>query len=74
MSKKSQHVVPRGDGWSVRSSGAIRASGTFSTQREAIDVARERAKKGGAVLYIHGSDGRIRERSTYERDAQPPRG
>jgi hypothetical protein len=73
MSKKGQHVVPRGDGWSVRSSGATRASGTFSTQREAIDVARERAKKGGTELYIHGSDGRIRERNTYGRDPNPPK-
>jgi Uncharacterized protein conserved in bacteria (DUF2188) len=74
MTKNGQHVVPRGDGWSVRSTGSSRVSGTFSTQREAIDVARERARKGGTELYIHGIDGRIREKNTFGRAPQPAKG
>ncbi len=74
MSPKGQHVVPNGGRWSVRSSGASRVSGTFDTQREAIDVARERARRQGTELYIHGRDGRIRERDSFGRDPHPPKG
>lgn len=74
MAKKGQHVVPANGSWSVRSAGASRASGTFSTQKEAVDAARDIARKQGSELYIHGKDGRIRERSTYGKDPFPPKG
>jgi uncharacterized protein DUF2188 len=62
MAKKSQHVVPSGGKWKVRTAGASRASGTFETQQEAINRAREKARRDGTELYIHGRDGRIRDR------------
>jgi uncharacterized protein YdaT len=74
MSQKGQHVVPNGAKWSVRRAGAERASGVFSTQKEAIDKARELAKHQGTELYIHGRDGRIRERSSFGKDPFPPKG
>lgn len=74
MSKKGQHVVPSGGKWSVRTAGSARASGTFDTQKEAIESAREKARKQGTELYVHGRDGRIRERSSYARDPFPPKG
>jgi hypothetical protein len=74
MSKKGQHVVPSGGKWSVRSAGANRASGTFETQKEAIDSARKKARREGSELYIHGRDGRIRDRSSFGRDPFPPKG
>jgi hypothetical protein len=74
MSKKGQHVVPSGGKWSVVSAGAKRASGTFATQQEAIETARATAQRQGAELYIHGRDGRIRERNSFGRDPHPPKG
>lgn len=74
MTKKGQHVVPSRGRWSVRSSGANRASGTFETQQEAVEDARERARREGTELYIHGRDGRIRERNSFGRDPHPPKG
>lgn len=74
MSKKGQHVVPSGDKWSVRKTGALRASGTFGTQQEAIEKARDLARTQGTELYIHGRDGRIRERNSYGKDPYPPKG
>lgn len=74
MSSKGQHVVPRGNGWAVQRSGAERASGIFTTQQEAIERAREIARRNGAELYIHGTDGRIRERSSFGKDPLPPKG
>jgi hypothetical protein len=73
MPKKAQHVVPSGEKWSVRAAGAKRASGTFETQREAIETAREKARREGTELYIHGRDGRIRERSSFEPDRDSPK-
>jgi hypothetical protein len=75
MSKQGQHVVPSGGKkWSVRRAGSSRASGTYSTQREAVEKARERARNQQTELYIHGRDGRIRERNSYGRDPVPPKG
>lgn len=74
MSKKGQHVVPNGNKWSVRRGGASRVTGTFDTQSEAIRRARDLARTQGTELYIHGRDGRIRERNSYGHDPYPPKG
>lgn len=74
MASKGQHVVPRDGKWSVRKAGAERATRTFETQREAISEARKIAKNQGTELYIHGRDGRIRERDSYGKDPFPPKG
>lgn len=74
MSGKAQHVVPSGNKWSVRKAGASRASKTFETQREAIADGKTKAKKQGTELFIHGRDGRIRERESYGKDPFPPKG
>jgi len=74
MSRKGQHVVPNDGKWSVRKSGASRATETFETQGEAIQRARDIARNQGSELYIHGRDGRIRERNTYGKDPFPPKG
>lgn len=74
MARSGQHVVPSGGKWSVRRAGAKRASGTFETQKEAIDSARDKARRQGTELYVHGRDGRIRERSSFGRDPYPPKG
>jgi len=71
MSKNSQHVIPGTNGWSVRKTGAAKASSTHATQAEAISVATRIARNQRAELYIHGSDGRIRERNSYADGARP---
>ena len=65
MSRKAQHVVPRDGKWAVRKTGADRVTRRFDTQREAIEAARELARKQKTELYIHGKDGRIRERDSF---------
>jgi len=74
MSKLGQHVVPNGSKWVVRRAGASRATATYSTQKEAVDVARKIAKNQKTELYIHGKDGRIRKRDSYGNDPYPPKG
>ena len=74
MSKKGQHVVPNSGKWSVKSAGASRASSTHKTQANAIKAAIKIAKNQGTELYVHGRDGRIRERNSYGNDPHPPKG
>lgn len=75
MATKGHHVVTNlNGGWSVIRSGAERASKTFSTQQDAVGYARDAARKSQGELYVHGRDGRIRERNSYGRDPFPPKG
>ena len=74
MTAKSQHVVPRGGKWAVRKAGAERVTRRFDTQQEAIKAARGLARNQGGEVFIHGRDGRIRERDSYGNDPFPPRG
>lgn len=74
MATKGLHVTPSGGKWAVRSAGSSRASRVVSTQREAIAIAKERAQREGTEMYIHGRDGRIRERNSYGKDPHPPKG
>lgn len=68
MAAKGQHVVPSGGKWSIREAGSSRASRTFSTQDEAIEAAKKIAKSEGTELYIHGTNGRVRDRRSYGSD------
>jgi hypothetical protein len=67
------HVVPRGEDWIVRKEGNSRIISTHSTQREALDVARNVARSGKGELIIHGRDGRILDRKSYNPDPVPPK-
>lgn len=75
MSKsKNQHVVKHQDGWAVKGAGNDRANKVTDTQKEAIQVAREIAKNQQSELFIHGKNGRIRERDSFGNDPFPPKG
>lgn len=75
MAKKpGRHVVPNpGGGWDEKREGASRASRHFDTQKDAIEAARETARREKTELSIHGKDGRIREKDSYGNDPNPPK-
>ena len=74
MSKVDRHVVPNSrGGWSVRHSGAARATRTFSTQADAVRFARSIAKKERTTLYVHRSDGTVRQMDTFGTDPYSPK-
>lgn len=74
MSKKSQHVVKDGDGWAVKKGGgAGKATKHFDTQKEAIEYGRKIAQNQKAEFYVHGKDGKIREKDSYGNDPCPPK-
>ena len=71
---KNQHVVKTPDGWGVRGENNTRITQKFDTQKEAIAKAREIAINQKSELFIHGENGRIRERNSYGNDPYPPKG
>lgn len=71
----NQHVVKREDGWAVRGEGNTRDTSRHQTQAEAFEAARRIAQNQGGDVFIHGRDGKFRERNTYgKKDPYPPRG
>ena len=71
---KNQHVVLRGNEWAVLGEGNTRDTSHHSTQGEAFDAAREIAKNQKSEVFIHGVDGKIRDRNSYGNDPYPPKG
>ena len=70
---KNQHVVPRGGKWAVTGAGNRRATKVVGTQKQAIDVARQIARRQGSDVVIHSRDGKIRDTDSYGNDPFPPR-
>lgn len=72
---RNQHITPHPKGgWQVKSAGAKRATVRTATQRDATVKGREIARNNGTELFIHGKNGRIRERDSYGNDPHPPKG
>lgn len=72
--KKHIHVVKHPDGgWADRREGSDRVSGRYPTQGNAIDHARDVAKKEGGEVIIHDRGGKIRDKDSYGSDPFPPR-
>jgi uncharacterized protein YdaT len=73
MTKKDIHVVPHSEGWATKKEGAQRAGVVVDTQREAIERAREQAKRENVEVVIHRKDGKVRDSDSYGRDPNPPK-
>jgi hypothetical protein len=74
MAKGDVHVVPAENGWRVEIAADGRARSVHKTQAEAREAAREIARRTRSELFVHGRDGRIRERNTYGRDPRASKG
>lgn len=51
-----------------------RATARTKTQSEAIKIARDIAINNRSEVVIHRTDGRIRDKNSYENDPFPPKG
>ena len=72
---KNQHVTPHPNGgWQVKGAGNKRATVITDTQSQAKTIARDLAIKNHSELIVHGTNGRIREKSSYGNDPYPPKG
>ena len=65
-SQKHQHVVPHEEGWAVRGEGNKRITSKHRKQSTAIRKARTIARRYKSDVVIHGEDGRIRDRRSYD--------
>jgi len=63
--KKDVHVVPHEGGWATRTEGAGRVGSVHSTQGDAINRAREQAKRQEIDVVIHRPNGKIRDSDSY---------
>lgn len=73
MTKKDIHVVPHADGWATQKEGGQRAGKVTDTQAQAIDAAREQARRENVEVVIHRKDGSIRDSDSYGKDPNPPK-
>jgi len=70
---KSYHVVPApSGGWSVKRSGAERASRRFDSKEEAVSWGRAVSKTQGTAFFIHRRDGTIQQKESSANDPFPP--
>lgn len=62
----AQHVI-RGwnGGWSVKKTGASRASKNWQKKEDAIDWARGIARNQKSDVYIHSKDGKVQSKESY---------
>lgn len=72
--KKNQHVVPHSSGWAIKGAGNQKATKVTSTQKEAINVARNIAKNQKSKLLIHNRKGQISQKDSFGNDNFPPKG
>ncbi|MFH1525993.1 MAG: DUF2188 domain-containing protein [Bacteroidota bacterium] len=70
---KNQHVVHHKNGWAVKGEGNSRPSSVHTTQKKAIDSARDIAINQKSEVVIHGRDGKIRDKDSYGNDPHPPK-
>lgn len=71
---RNQHVVPTNGRWGIKGEGNSRYTSIFDRQSDAINAARQISRNQQSELFIHGTDGRIRERDSHGNDPFPPRG
>ena len=75
MTKKNVHITPHPNGgWQVKESGNTQATSKHTTQLEAITYGREKAINQQTELFIHRTNGQIRERNSFGNDPYPPQG
>ena len=71
---KKQHVTPHPNGgWQVKGAGNEKATVRTSTQREAINIARDIAINQKSEVVIHRPNGQIRDKDSYGNDPFPPK-
>ncbi|HEY0960082.1 MAG TPA: DUF2188 domain-containing protein [Novosphingobium sp.] len=68
------HVLPHGEGWDVRKDGAGRSSKHTDNKDEAVEFARDVAKREGLELVIHNGNGQISQKDSFGNDKNPPKG
>ena len=62
--KKNQHILPYEGKWAVGNLASSKTNQIFNDSDEALRYAEANAAAGTAI-FIHGADGRIKQRKDY---------
>ena len=62
----NQHVVKHEEGWAVKGEGNEKYTAIYDTQKQAIERAKDIAWNYKSSVIIHGTDGKIRDRISYD--------
>lgn len=69
------HVTPRqGGNWAVKKEGAERASSVHERKADAVQEARQAARKEKSELIVHNQDGRIAQKDSHGHDPRGSKG
>jgi uncharacterized protein YdaT len=60
-----EHVLPLGNGWVVKNESSKTFTAITDTQKEAVALGRQIAKRKQIKLIVHGKDGRIISLENY---------
>lgn len=60
------HIVPDGESWAVEVEGDGVPQSTFLTEEDALAAGRDLARKEEADLEVHGADGEVKLRDSYD--------
>lgn len=71
---KNVHVTKHDKGWQVKEEKTGKVLKVAQTQAEAIKAGTKIAKSNSSEIFVHGRDGKIRERNTFGNDPFPPKG
>jgi hypothetical protein len=63
---KDLHVLPdEMQGWQLRSADSTEPEGYYDTQEDAIQAGKELARSRGVAVFIHGTDGNVRDSESF---------
>lgn len=68
MRKRTLHVVPLAAGWAVRGEGSQKINLLSMSKSYAISYGKKIARSQKSELIIHGRNGRIQRRKSYEKN------
>jgi len=67
MKNKSISIIPMGNGWVIKKSGAKRASLIFGRKKDAVKHGKEWGKADKLTLYIHYKNGRVQGKKDFSK-------
>lgn len=70
----ARHVVAEGKMWAIKAPGVKEALEVHAKKKDAVASATEMCKALKSELFIHGKDGKIKDRSSFGNDSPKRKG
>jgi hypothetical protein len=66
----TQHVIPLGNGWVVKSDKDRSFTVITDSKKEAVEIATNIERSHSSEIIIHGKDGKIADRKSYAKSGE----